>query len=306
MPYYSNHAFGLKREQYDMVALRRILFMPLSFYHPQGHCSTDERFQIERSVLTSGILDQFNLNSYINTWSHANDKDKNDFADSDLNAMTLAAILITARPGLALNYQELKNNPNLCEIIISNYTETEKDKRQSLALKQKIASDLFKYFSLDMDSCKNAPSFMEYIIINLSLPAIKEIFKTDNTVNYKFFFGFRDTGGRNILNYLFEYHDDLALFKDLLSSEYMMYLDNFKIFIQPQKNGYIKCLQEFFLGHKHKNLVSILMENKFISYSTKILFINELILYGLSKKKYAISKDILQSLHKKDCMIKAR
>ena len=105
----------LTREQLDILALKRTLFLPSSYYGMKGHYITSKETQKKMSMLTEEMLNKYNLTAHIST------EGITDFTNEKMSARMLAAILIKARKNLASTNDQLINDPELSINISSKY-----------------------------------------------------------------------------------------------------------------------------------------------------------------------------------------
>src|SRR5205085_6560436 len=57
LPYYAEHPDGLTKEQFDMIALKRLIFLQISFNCKSGKKVITEFYQKTHRILTQKILD---------------------------------------------------------------------------------------------------------------------------------------------------------------------------------------------------------------------------------------------------------
>lgn len=119
LPDYSYHSEeGLSRIQFDMIALKRVLFFDLEFYSKDGISKVSEKYRKANNVLTQDLVNKFKLGPYLITQNqhHGNDK---------MAARTLAAILICAKLGFSPRwYKNLVDDAGLCKMLIDFYSES--------------------------------------------------------------------------------------------------------------------------------------------------------------------------------------
>lgn len=115
LPYYIHHKNGLTKAQFDMIALKRVIFLPLSFYSKTGKKNISNHHQKTHSLLSKKILDEYQLTSFVDTSEITQCEDT-------MSARTLAAIFIIAKLGLPFEwYQKLVGNKDLCKKITEAY-----------------------------------------------------------------------------------------------------------------------------------------------------------------------------------------
>lgn len=110
----------LKKWQYDVFALKRILFFPQKFVHHGGYTSVSDHASRCESILTPEIIRDYNLESFIDT-SHFNISDQELSEKNTITSLLLGAVLITRHLGLQVSLQALKNNSYLCLVLIDLY-----------------------------------------------------------------------------------------------------------------------------------------------------------------------------------------
>lgn len=115
LPDYTKHKEGLSRIQFDMIALKRVIYMETEFYSKYGLTNVDEEFRNTNCLLTQELFDEFDLSPYLKTTNEVYGEDK-------MTAGTLGAILSCALLGLPKNwYQKLYNDAALCKIVTDYY-----------------------------------------------------------------------------------------------------------------------------------------------------------------------------------------
>lgn len=146
------HFHKQSRHHFDMLALKRSLFMPERIYcqaSTQPLCTKDVADLV--SVLTPEMLCDYGLDPFINTVYN-----KDYFNESEtMNASTLAAILINCALKLGFNPEMLKNNASLSFFIASVYAD---GKRTSSAILEVLPSqehhECIKQFENGVDDSK--------------------------------------------------------------------------------------------------------------------------------------------------------
>lgn len=115
---YKDHP--LTKVQYDIVALKRILYMPGAVYGKEGFMGT----ATDESILTKELLSKYNINEFINT-SALNDKlkklDAPDYSQDEMSAVTLSAILIAVKLKLDIDYHKIEKNKEIAIAITGLY-----------------------------------------------------------------------------------------------------------------------------------------------------------------------------------------
>lgn len=119
LPYINGVSDEISFGQLDLLALKRVLFLPLSYYSFRGYTTSDAMEQKSFSLLTLSQLNQYQLAPYIDTSSTL--EENNYCINQPLSARTLAAILLVAQQGLNLDYNELIHDKARCLEITSAY-----------------------------------------------------------------------------------------------------------------------------------------------------------------------------------------
>ena len=124
--YYHTAYVGAKTltgAELDVIALKRSLFMPQQFYSHRGHVVVDPVAYCERtSLLNQSMLNRYNLNEFINTFSA--DGDIPDYSTQVMDSLTICAALINTKKQLGIKNSELRSNPLLCHAIVGVYFST--------------------------------------------------------------------------------------------------------------------------------------------------------------------------------------
>lgn len=105
--------------QCDMVALKRVLFMPTDVYTSSGFIKDVSETTRKKSVLTKYLLEKYDLDHYINT--HAIEGHYPDYSKDFIPAVTLCAILITAKLNLPISNREVRDDIEMALAITALY-----------------------------------------------------------------------------------------------------------------------------------------------------------------------------------------
>ncbi len=101
----------------DVVALKRSLFRPKEFYCSKGYIQIDKaEYNDNNFLLPQSLLDKYNLNVFINTFSAGGDIP--DYSTQVMDSLTICASLINAKEQLGIPNSELRNNPLLCHAVV--------------------------------------------------------------------------------------------------------------------------------------------------------------------------------------------
>src|SRR5690606_15025090 len=95
--------------KFDVVGLKRTLLLPSEF---QGRHDTFnlENDEIDRwSLLTRQMVRRYNLEACVDSSTSVN------FNEDNTTALSLAAVLITKQLKIRIDWDELKNNEELCK-----------------------------------------------------------------------------------------------------------------------------------------------------------------------------------------------
>ena len=144
----------LTGEQYDILALRRTLYLQESGYCSSGYYDNyrQEDPALCPGILTLKLLKQLDVERFINTSSTR--AENNYFTNDNLSAAALAAILIAAQLKLTYSFDALKNDRCKSLVVIALYGNSReyieqvlKDKRQSLIIG--AFSEMGKFSEMD-------------------------------------------------------------------------------------------------------------------------------------------------------------
>ncbi|MBA3661109.1 MAG: protein kinase family protein [Gammaproteobacteria bacterium] len=137
--YVANEISGhpLTLEQYDIIALKRILYMPEAFYCKSGFIRLPAILR-PASILTEAQLIKTKLDPYINTYAILNSPP--DSSTDETNAVMLCALLIAAKLNLSMSYEQIRNDKEITLAITALYfagrqKEIEKYLRDTNAIK---------------------------------------------------------------------------------------------------------------------------------------------------------------------------
>ena len=113
-------ASQLTGAELDTISLKRSLFLPKKFYTSHGHFKfNDMEYKKKSSLLTQNLLDQHNLNEFINTF--AKNGDVPDYSRQVMDPLTICAALINTQEQLGILNSEIRNNRLLCHAIVAVY-----------------------------------------------------------------------------------------------------------------------------------------------------------------------------------------
>lgn len=117
LPDYTKYPNGLSYEQYDIIALKRVLYLPLTFFSLHGKTTVSEFEQKTQSLLSEALLNTFELKSFVNTETIKQ-------CETPISARTLAAVFILTKLGIPpkIYEAELLKNIDLCKKITDIYT----------------------------------------------------------------------------------------------------------------------------------------------------------------------------------------
>jgi serine/threonine protein kinase len=107
-------ADGLTKQQFDIVALKRSLFMPTSLWHRRHPMNLN--VEAHERMLSEDMLRKYQLNPYINTFNNETDTPP-DYSSDQTTAATLCAILIAARYQLNIAYTDIASDHHLAQTI---------------------------------------------------------------------------------------------------------------------------------------------------------------------------------------------
>lgn len=111
----------LSKEQYDVIALKRIIHLPDSFYGGgKRYISNIYRDNDELvSLLSERFLHQHQLNEYINT--HAFEDDEPDYTQDKTSALMLTAMLINVKLNLNIDNKQIATDTIVTHAITGAY-----------------------------------------------------------------------------------------------------------------------------------------------------------------------------------------
>lgn len=109
----------LTKEQYDVIAIKRIIYLPDSLYGGSARFIENIHKINHPSLLNEQELNQLQLNEYINTF--ALETDVPDYTQDKTSAIILCALLINAKYGLQIEHQKLFHDPILIYAIVGFY-----------------------------------------------------------------------------------------------------------------------------------------------------------------------------------------
>lgn len=134
----------MTKKQYDVLALKRSLFMPRELYSADGYISVC----LLAGILTSSELQDYHLDAFINT-SHQHRATLESFCEDDSTPLLLAAILIVSHYQLPVDRSTLKNNRLLCLVLASMHenNKTADEMRQAVSDVDACLRSLFPDFS---------------------------------------------------------------------------------------------------------------------------------------------------------------
>lgn len=115
---YQNPGEILTNEDYDLVALKRVLYLPKSTYDAAGF---REFMNSSRamSILKEAQLNEFDLHRYIST--HANKGEKPHYSKTNLPAVVLCALLIAAKHNRQDLYQRICSDMEIALAVTGLY-----------------------------------------------------------------------------------------------------------------------------------------------------------------------------------------
>jgi len=130
----------MSKKQYDILALKRSLFMPRTFLYCNGTYTFKNDHKARKlCILSPELLKTYNLSSTLDT-SLARRKTAQSFIRDNTSALHLAAILITARFELPIAYSALKKDTVLCLRIVELYQSVGSAKDMENALKNSLTA----------------------------------------------------------------------------------------------------------------------------------------------------------------------